>query len=603
MLLFYLKPKNNESLTGFFYRTAKENLMDNIKWINDHFSVFTGYQPNVNLMNWGEQNHIKDTSNFLRIEYQLANSMTFTYLLEFHGLRVDYTKNTIKCPWFSYQTTKVCPVCLKEEPIHRLDWSFTYSFICRKHKLFLIDKCMYCSRDINIKTVISDKCVCGMPLSSAKPKNVTLSLLFNYQQEVDKFFSHDKTVNINDWISNSSTFYYALEFLATWIPQTINIDEIITLDGFKYSGNAVVNSRLKKSKTLIQSCPLYIHAYILLRDWPKQFYTFIRLMKNKNNLNSFRLFCNAVNKLIGTNLEPLHTEFMNYILKNQLPNSYPNQFISIKKACEITKLKEDTIKRSDFFQLFMCNFKEMEFFFVKKIEIEKWLSLYKESISKEHLRNTWRTSPKVTFNILSNNVLWPAINIQTGSVMQWQIPIGKLEEITLRLQQRTTLIIGPKIILNKAFQWVGVHYSFVVIKAMLAGCLPFELDKKVLGNSLVSKRVLFKIVRNIVVKLAKQSGVLSQKDVAFLFGVKKKDIEYWICTNRLKTNSSGAITNDSFTKFESKYFTTFQISMIKSISTKRILKKYNKGKLIAVSGPELNDGKRLLFLKSVINII
>lgn len=88
-----------------------------------------------------------------------------------------------------------------------------------------------------------------------------------------------------------------------------------------------------------------------------------------------------------------------------------------------------------------------------------------------------------------------------------------------------------------------------------------------------------------------------------MFGVKKKDIEYWICTNRLKTNSSGAITNDSFTKFESKYFTTFQISMIKSISTKRILKKYNKGKLIAVSGPELNDGKRLLFLKSVINII
>lgn len=128
---------------------------------------------------------------------------------------------------------------------------------------------------------------------------------------------------------------------------------------------------------------------------------------------------------------------------------------------------------------------------MKKIEIEKWLSLYKESISKEHLRNTWRTSPKVTFNILSNNVLWPAINIQTGSVMQWQIPIGKLEEITLRLQQRTTLIIGPKIILNKAFQWVGVHYSFVVIKAMLAGCLPFELDKKVLGNSLVSKKSTF----------------------------------------------------------------------------------------------------------------
>lgn len=105
-------------------------------------------------------------------------------------------------------------------------------------------------------------------------------------------------------------------------------------------------------------------------------------MKNKNNLNSFRLFCNAVNKLIGTNLEPLHTEFMNYILKNQLPNSYPNQFISIKKACEITKLKEDTIKRSDYFQLFMCNFKEMEFFFVKKLKSKNGCPFTKNRFQK-----------------------------------------------------------------------------------------------------------------------------------------------------------------------------------------------------------------------------
>lgn len=598
MLLFYLKPNKNESLTGLFYRTAKENLMDKLGWIKDNFSVFSKYKLNENNINWGDPETVKDISKFLKIDLETASKMTFTYFMDLHDLTVDINKNKIKCPWFLYQATKICPECLKEDPYHRIDWSFTYSTICSKHKVFLKDKCTSCNQDFSIKAVVNDKCICGEFISTSISDTVNNPLVLEYQREIDKFFFYDKTVNINNWVPNSTVFYNSLEFFATWIPQIIDNGSILNIEDIKYSGNAITRTRLKKSKTLMQAVPLYLHSFKILKEWPAQFYEYIHLIENREDGNKFRIFIDILNKFIGTSLEPIYTEFMYYILKEQLFD--PDQFISIKQACLITKLKEDTIKRCDFFKLYKCAFKGIEFYFINKKDIQNWLFQYNETISKEELRKIWGTSAKVTFNILSNNVLKPAINIQMGSVQKWEIPMSAVETFNLKLQEKTTLINESKILLNKAFQWVGVKHSYVVIKAMLSGYLPFELDRKILGNSFVSKEILYKIIRKVVIEKAKRNGLFSQQDVSFLLGVKKKDIEYWIQTKRLKINQANDITYESFIKFESKYFTTFQISMIKCISTKTVLKKCQNGKLQSISGPEFNDGKRLLFLKNVI---
>ncbi|WP_019156815.1 TniQ family protein, partial [Robertmurraya massiliosenegalensis] len=287
MLLFHLTPKENESLTGFFYRTARENLMDNLSWIEYNFAKFSGYQIRGNSLNWGDLKVVLDVSSFLNINQEDAIKMTFPYLLDFHGLKVDYdTKNKIKCPWFLYQTTKVCSLCVKEDPYHRMDWSFTYSTVCKKHKVFLIDKCPSCDRDINIKSVVNDKCVCEISISSSMIETVNDHNIFEYQREVDKFFFNDTTVKVNNWITNSFDFYNSLEFLATWLPQTLDIDDIISIDGVKYSGNAIARTRLKKSKTLQQACPLYLHSYLILKEWPNKFYDYINLIKNNNKENN-----------------------------------------------------------------------------------------------------------------------------------------------------------------------------------------------------------------------------------------------------------------------------------------------------------------------------
>lgn len=602
MLLFYPKPFHNESLTGLFYRTARENLMDNLSWIKDNFFAFSGYRLNENSINWGEQKVVEDISKFLKVDLEMANKMTFTYLLDVHNLKVETSKNKIKCPWFLYQTTKVCPECIKEDPYHRMDWSFSYSTICSKHKIFLKDKCQYCNRDFTIKSVVNNKCICGKPISFTVSEFVNNTFVLEYQREIDKFFTIDTTLNINGWISNSSAFFNSLEFLATWIPQTIDIDYILSIENIKYSGNAVARTRLKKSKTLIQAIPLYLHSFKILKEWPTQFYEYINLIKDEGNSDSdkFRIFIDTLNKFIGTSLEPIYSEFKNYLLKNQLYVGNPDQFASLKQAYLLTKLKEDSIRKSDFFKIFKCTFKEIEFFFINKKDIQRWLFHYNDTKSKEELRKIWGTSAKATFNILSNNVLKPAISIQMGSVQRWEIPLKTIEKFSMKLQEKVTLINGPKILLNNAFQWVGVHYSYVIINAMLCGYLPFELDRKKLGDSLVSKRFLYKIIRKFVIQKAKRIGVLSLQDASFLLGVKKIDIEYWINTERLETNIDGNITTESFIKFDSKYFTTFQISMIKYLSTKTILKKCHIGKLTPISGPEFNDGKRLLFMKSVI---
>lgn len=600
MLLFYLKPYKNESLTGLFYRTARENLMDNLSWIMDNFFSFSEYKLNENFINWGEKKVVEDISEFLKMDLKMANKMTFTYFFDVHSLKVETNKNKIKCPWFLYQTTKVCPECIDENPYHRMNWSFSYSTICSKHRVFLKDKCKNCNRDFTIKSVVSNKCICGISISSTVSEDVHNPLVIEYQREIDKFFTCDTTVSINDWILNSSVFFNSLEFLATWIPQTIGIENILTIENIKYSGNVIARTRLKKSRTLMQSIPLYLHSFKVLNEWPTQFYEYVNLIKVEGNGDKFRIFIDTLNKFIGTSLEPFYIEFMNYILENHLQVENLDQYTSLKQACLLTKLKEDSIKKSDFFKIYKCTFMKIEFFFVNKKDILSWLFLYNNTISKEELRKIWGTSPKATFNILSKSVLRPVITIEMGSVQKWEIPRKALETFSLKLQEKSTLINGSKILLNRAFQWVGVNYSYVIIKAILSGCLPFEYNQKKLGNSLVSKGVLYKIIRKVFIESAKRRGGLSLQDVTFLLGVKKKDIEYWVQISRLKTNQAEEITYESFKRFESKYFTTFQISMIKRINIKTILKKYQIGKLSAISGPKFNDGQRLLFSKSVI---
>jgi hypothetical protein len=603
LLLFYLKPFHYESLTGLFYRTAKENRMDNLSWIKDNFFEFSGHKLNDNFINWGDPKVIGDISRFLEIDLEVSKKMTFTYLLDAHNLKVDTSKNKIKCPWFLYKTTKVCPECVKESPYHRMHWSFTYSAICSKHKILLKDKCQSCNRDFTIKSVINDKCICGMSISSTKSESVYSPLLLEYQTEIDKFFKYDTTVYINDWISNSTVFFNSLEFLATWIPQTIDNDYILSIENIKYSGNAVARTRLKKSKTLIQAIPLYLHSFKILKEWPTQFYEYINLIKDEGNSDKFRIFYNTLNKFIGTNLEPIYSEFMNYIIKNQLHDENPDQIASLKQACLLTKLKEDTLKKSDFFNQYKCTFKEIEFFFINKKDIQSWLFQYNETISKEELRHIWGTSSKVTFNILSNSILKPVINLQMGSVQKWEIPRKALQTFNLKLQERSTVINGSEILLNKAFQWVGVNNSFIVIQAMLTGILPFELNSEKFGNTLISKKILFKATRKITLSIAKKNSFISIQDATFLLGVKKSDIEYWIITKRLDKNCDTTLTYKSFKRFESKFFTTFQLSYIKRLNIKSIIKKAGNKKLEIVAGPSLNDGQRLLFKKSVIKYL
>ena len=597
MLLFYVKPNKNESLTGLFYRTARENLMDNLGWIKDNFFVFSEYKLSENSINWGDPKVVEDISMYLKIDLELAKKMTFSYFLDVHDLKVDNNKNKIKCPWFLYQTTKVCPECQYEDPYHRMDWSFSYSTICSKHKVYLIDKCQNCNRDFTIKAVVNDKCICGMAVSASKSKIARNPLVLEYQKEIDKFFFQDRTMNINSWIRNSTVFYNALEFLATWLPQTINNEDILTIEDIKYNGNVIARTRLKKTKTLTQAIPLYLHSFKILKEWPGQFYKYISLFKNREDTNKFRIFIDVLNKLIGTDLEPLYTEFMNYLLKEQLLDNNLDQFISLKQACLLTQLKEDTIRKSDFIKVSKCTFKNIEFFFASKNDIQDWQAKYKETISKEELRKIWGTSPKATYNILANNVLNPATNIQIGSVQRWEIPRNTLEKFNCKLQEKTSEINGANIILNKAFQWVGVQHSYIIIKAMLAGILPFQLCGEKFGDTVISKDILFIIIRRIILECAYRSGKIPIKDAAFLLGVKKQDIEYWINTNRLDAKNNIEITYNSFNNFQSKYFTTFELSMISKLSSKSILTKYSNGKIVAVSGPRFNDGERILFTK------
>lgn len=99
------------------------------------------------------------------------------------------------------RSSRVCPLCLKEEPYLRALWILSFYFVCARHNVLLIDKCPSCNRKLNWDRKRPTFCVCGQPLSEVhseidQSNALVLAKILAYRVSQDSQYLSGLTVPI-----------------------------------------------------------------------------------------------------------------------------------------------------------------------------------------------------------------------------------------------------------------------------------------------------------------------------------------------------------------------------------------------------------------------
>ena len=593
-MLIYPKPYAHETLLSFVYRVAQQNLMDP-SWIFHILENRYSIKLIKNMVNWLNGEELEALANFLRLPIEQAIALSISFDLERIGLGV---RNVKKNPWFLYDKTRFCPICLDEDSFQRKIWISSHSIICLEHKTFLIDKCNNCRNIINTKDIIQNLCPkCNKFLSYSQNSLVKSKSHIEYQEILNKIYLENVFDFKHSWINNSATFLNTLDFLSIWVAKLVKPDNLSIHDSnIIFTGNILERNHLKNYRSIEQSICMYNFIFNIIDNWPTAFYQFLE-MAEEHNEQAFHSFLKyGITKLIGTELWPISKEVTNFIAKNRIKLK-GEQFIRSDEIKYINTKFNGGIIYSDVINSEPYFYKGLKFNIIEKNEVDKLLDDFENSYTKEEIRAHWGLSSKAAFNILNGNLIEGTHCYKTGSASTWIIPIKSINSIESKLKESDSQHVNLPISLGNSFQWAGPHHAALILRGMLSGKIKYNLNGPKLTNTLVDKRDCYFFLKESIINEGLTKGLIPIRDIVFLLGIKKSDVFHWIETGRFGdlNNINESIPIDSFLSFFNQYITTFELSIKLNRHIKKILKQHSMGRLPSISGPDFNDGKRLLF--------
>lgn len=595
MLLFKIKPFADESLASFLFRSAEENLMDKPTWLLSLLAEKWNLKTDENTLNWINGQELEHLSHILGISEKDCNDLTFH---SFSTIFLSPIVSGIRCPWIMSRHTKLCPLCLEEsERYHRKSWSLTHYIACPHHHILLVDCCYACKRQFKPRQIITGICKCGYHVTN-NPKVPVLDVrLIKYQDTICRILQHNSS-GLEKALDQPAIFFAAIEWLATWIPQILPEEHIPHLQDIKLTERVIARTRLKKDKKVEQAAVLYVHAYQILQDWPTSFHHLTRVIDVYGIEEKLRTFLKTgLPKLQNTSLHFIYDEFFNYLSTYKLKIDQSFSLITLKEATQIIRYFHESIVNESYFKPLCFMFNNIEITLFSQKEIQNWILQYNQSISKEQLRKIWDTSARATYAILSNNILQGIIHATNGSASKWIVPMKSLHSFHNKIKALSRHEIQETCLsFNRCIEWIGPDFAHYLIEEILNGEIPFKWSAGPLGKAILPKRDVYFAISNKLLLNREETETLSMKNLNFLLGVKRSDIEYWISTGRFgNINSIDSLTIQQYKEFRKNYSTTFQISMETGLTIKQLSKMHQMGKLTSVSGVPHNDGKRLLF--------
>jgi hypothetical protein len=125
----------------------------------------------------------KQIAHVLRLEPEEWQAMCYRHIKgpgrfeerSFYG-------HAVRADQFNYRRPRICPHCLREQPVWWAIWDLGLVAACPRHSCLLINKCPACGRRLAWQRRAVDQCRCGtnlrtIPTEAARPELVAMSAL------------------------------------------------------------------------------------------------------------------------------------------------------------------------------------------------------------------------------------------------------------------------------------------------------------------------------------------------------------------------------------------------------------------------------------------
>ncbi|MCM3576407.1 TniQ family protein [Mesobacillus subterraneus] len=597
MLLFFPKPYSQETLLSFIYRVAREHEMSNLDWIFELIAKKLSINVGPERINWLMGDDLKSVAEFLGITWSEAKKLTVYHHFERNHLEVRKESKNV---WFLYKKTRFCPLCL-QQGYQRKSWINCHSIMCVEHSTLLLDSCNNCCNIPNTKSIILDECaICNNKLSNSPIKANFPNKFIEYQQIMNQILKENTLVPLNTWIQDPATFLKALDFLALWAVKMIPTEEFsIPSYNMNFKGNILERNHLKNYRTVEQAACLYSYIFQIFNNWPREFNDFIKTAE-KHNDEAFRSFIKyGIPRSINTSLWEISRAFTNYVALEK-GNLTEKHYLRSDEVRFIYPKFNGSIANSSLIKSNEISILDCNITVINKEDLESFMDKFENSYTKEELREIWGTSAKATYAILKDGHVEGAFWFKSGSAYNWVIPKSSISFFEKLVKQGSIKVIDNPTSLNEAVEWIGPNKAHLLIRNILNGSIKYTYESNKISDLILDKRDLYFKIREDIFKSSEKTEFISFREVSFLLGIKKSDIQHWIKSGRFggfDHEDSDVIPFQNFMDFHNRFITTLELAIKFNLQIKQVIKKYTLGKLISISGPQMNDGKRLLFLR------
>jgi len=454
----------------------------------------------------------------------------------------------------------------------------------------------------DIHSLIKGYCTkCKNATTTNEVINTSDEEIITYQKHINNLLAKNPFEYTHSYINQPSTYLKTVEFFAHWSTHLLSKDVLsYNRKDFIFDEKVIEGTRLKNAKTVTQSICIYSFAFKIINNWPSSFYRFIQLVEIENKKKLNHLIKNVLPSLYTTDLEFITKEFSNYILYEREQLSKEEKYTNTEEIRFLSNKFNAGIKHSYLISEIKFDYLGYSIAFVETNALEQLLINYESSITKEDLRERWGTSARATLAILKSKLLENTFNYSYGNMETWVIPINSIEKFEIKLNEHTKEPPKDAIDLNLAFQWIDPTNSHILLQGILENKITSHWKQGQLAEALVSKYEVYLFIKEQLIDECRHSQKMPVRILVFLLGVKKSDIYHWIKTGRFGAMQEDKPINIPFNNyllFSESYLTTFEYGIIHKLKVTQVIKKHSMGHLKSVSGPHLQDGKRLLFLK------
>jgi len=315
-------PKGDESFLGYIVRLAERNFYDSPSGVLRLSELDTDQSTTESALTLASSKRLSGLSRLTgvsatklaRITYRVAASTSSEPLYWFFDQPVPQYVIRLKHP-------KICPECLAEAPYCRRIWDLSIITICPEHKRLLIDECPRCKKSI----------------SWARNSVIACRCEFDWR-ESPKLLVKESEVELADHVYRLCGLSSRGSHISGPTDQNpvlkLSLQDFLTALFFiagQYQGlSSVTSKHLVPGGRNKDYHTLFIKAYSVFQDWPKNYYRFldwrrkqesnVSLIKQRLKSTLYKEFGKfylaLYNIMLASQFDFMRREFSQFLFKN-----------------------------------------------------------------------------------------------------------------------------------------------------------------------------------------------------------------------------------------------------------------------------------------------